>query len=75
MVSAVVCQLLRRERYRAPQYDGKERTEFGRIGQVTTLKPLAQLATKVKVTFSLDALRIVCYDQTDLDQVIGVSLS
>ena len=42
---------------------------IGRIGQVPA-QTFGQLAKKVKETFGLDALRLVGYDQADLDRVI-----
>ena len=42
---------------------------IGRIGQVRP-QTFGQLAKKVKETFGLDALRLVGYDQADLDRVI-----
>ena len=42
---------------------------IGRIGQVPA-QTFGQLAEKVKETFGLDALRLVVYDQADLDRVI-----
>ena len=42
---------------------------IGRIGQVPA-QTFGQLAKKVKETFGLDALRLVGYDQNDLDRVI-----
>ena len=42
---------------------------IGRIGQVPT-QTFGQLADKVKETFGLDALRLVSYDQADLERVI-----
>ncbi len=42
---------------------------IGRIGRVAT-QTFGQLADKVKETFGLDALRIVSYDQADLERVI-----
>ena len=42
---------------------------IGRIGQVPA-QTFGQLADKVKETFGLDALRLVSYDQADLERVI-----
>ena len=42
---------------------------IGRIGQVPA-QTFGQLAKKVQETFGLDALRLVGYDQADLDRVI-----
>ena len=42
---------------------------IGRIGQVPA-QTFGQLAKKVKETFGLDALRLIGYDQADLDRVI-----
>ena len=47
----------------------REGLGIGRIGRVAT-QTFGQLASKVKETFGLDALRLVSYDQADLDRVI-----
>ena len=62
------CQLLDIEDTEPLSMTG-EGLGIGRIGQVAS-QTFGQLAHKVKETFGLDALRLVSYDQADLDRVI-----
>lgn len=62
------CQLLDIEDTEPLSMTG-EGLGIGRIGRVAS-QTFGQLAQKVKETFGLDALRLVDYDQADLDRVI-----
>ena len=62
------CQLLDIEDTEPLSMTG-EGIGIGRIGQVSA-QTFGQLASKVKETFGLDALRLVHYDQADLEWVI-----
>ena len=63
------CQLLDIEDTEPLSITGEE-LGIGRIGQLSA-QTFGQLAEKVKETFGLDALRLVSYDQTDLDRVVA----
>ena len=62
------CQLLEIEDTEPLSMTG-EGLGIGRIGRVSA-QTFGQLASKVKETFGLDALRLVHYDQADLERVI-----
>ena len=62
------CQLLDIEDTEPLSITG-EGLGIGRIGQVSA-QTFGQLAEKVKETFGLDALRLVSYDQADLERII-----
>lgn len=62
------CQLLEIENTEPLSMTG-EGLGIGRIGRVAA-QTFGQLAQKVKETFGLDALRLVGYDQADLERVI-----